>query len=95
MDVTTEVALELKATTNYDTDVWANRSAVVVLPLGLSWLCLRMANKRAVCEAQKHGYWEQRKERLKGNGPGEFHDVAPLTHGDCPAAQAYKPSEGT
>ena len=55
LEVTTEVALELKATTNYDTDVWANRG-LLILPIALSWLWVRSARKR--------GYWEQRQVRL-------------------------------
>jgi hypothetical protein len=42
--------------------------AVVIVPLVLSWLFMRMANKRAVCEAKKHGYVEQRRARLEQKG---------------------------
>jgi len=54
---------KIEATTNYDTDVWANR-ALLAVPLVVSWLFMRMANRRALCEAKKHGYWEQRRTRL-------------------------------
>ena len=74
---------DLKKTTNYDTDVWANR-VLLLVPLGLSWLFMRMANKRALCEAKKHadrtallhatceakkhGYVQQRRARLEQEG---------------------------
>jgi hypothetical protein len=68
---------KIEKTTNVDRYTFFG--AVVIVPLVLSWLFMRMAKRHgtveaehaeraamihATCEAEKHGYWEQRSKRL-------------------------------
>ncbi len=74
--VQTDIGKIVKTT---NVDRYTFFGAVVVVPLVLSWLFYRMANRHAsseadhaeraamshaTCEAEKYGYWKQRRARL-------------------------------